>query len=421
MPRLRGLMAITRQSDSFLPERDPGVHEYRASLLSVFLHTDPRGDASLALPPEMQPLPLSEAIELIHQLPGGRTEEALATAEFKLASAVLVEQRDEFIHHLANLLGVEVGDPAAFRRALTESIQETVPGQIPGRFLSYDDIRNFAYRGLANPAPTEPPPPTEQTPVPPLVYPVYPTRERGLRKALLQVMGLTAKTPTPPEEARVRSAPQAARFLTSRPESTVDLETLVTTVDIPSESRCDFALLARTLDPRSWGPSPFWPECFQVEPTPDGRGFVPVPAAKATLRGTDWHGALFEHVEWNWNTFRAASFRNFLNIDYTVDEPHQTIDMRFSLFSCEGSELFVVSFDRGIDVDAGFQTVAPIPNPRAGGPRFQLRTVKNIRYSDLLDRRTRPPAALGSGQILSHLAPVVVGLWMNELVKKLYC
>ncbi|MFE8600704.1 hypothetical protein [Archangium violaceum] len=413
-------MGITRLSDNVLPERDPGVHEFRASLLSVFLHTDPRGDASLALPPEMQPLPLSKAIDLIHQLPGGLTEEALATAQFKLTSAVVVEQRDEFIPHLANLLGVEVGDPTAFRRALIASIKDTIPGEIQERPLSHDDVRHFSYRGLANTTPTATPSPAEQAPVVPLTPPTYPTPEKGLRKALLRVMGLKAEAPAPPE-AQASFVVEAAQILASQPESTVDLNTLVTTVDIPSESRCDFGVLARTLDPRSWGPSPFWPESFQVQPTPDNRAFEPVPTALESQIGTEWHGVLFEHVEWNWNTFRVASFRNFLNIDYVVKEPEQTIDLRFSLFSCEGSELFVVSFDRGIDVDAGFQTVAPIPNPPPGGARFRLQTVKNIRYSDLLDRRTPSLAPLGSGQILSYLAPVVVGLWMNELIKKLYC
>lgn len=412
-------MGITRLSNGFLPERDPGVHEFRASLLSVFLHTDPRGDASLALPPEMQPLPLSKAIDLIHQLPAGLTEEALATAQFKLASAIVVEQRDEFIPHLANLLGMEVGDPTAFRRALVASIKDTIPGDIQERPLSHDNVRNFVYRDLANTTPTATPSPAEQAPVVPLPS-TYPTREKGLRKALLRVMGLKAEAPAPPE-AKARFAVKAAQALASKPESTVDLNTLVTTVDIPSESRCDFGVLARSLDPRSWSTSPFWPESFQVQPTPDKLGFEPVPTALEPQIGTEWHGVLFEHVEWNWNTFRVASFRNFLNIDYVVKAPEQTIDMRFSLFSCEGSELFVVSFDRGIDVDVGFQTVAPIPNPPPGGARFRLQTVKNIRYSDLLDRRTPSLAPSGSGQILSYLAPVVVGLWMNELIKKLYC
>jgi hypothetical protein len=416
-------MGLTLQSDGFLPERDPGVHEYRASLLSVFLHTDPRGDASLALPPEMQPLSLPKAIDLIHQLPGRLTEEALATAEFKLASAVLVDQRDEFIPHLANLLGTDVGDPTAFRRALTQSIRATLPEGLQDRPLSNDDIRNFVYGEPARTTLGEPP--AQQPPPAPSAYPAYPayrTREKGLRKVLLDMLGLTAGAPAP-QEAQARFVEEAALLRALRPESTVDLETLVTTVDIPSESRCDFTALALTLDPRNWGPSPFWPECFQVKPSPDGREFVPLSEAEALAvpRGTNWDGVLFEHVEWNWNTLRVASFRNFLNIDYVVDEPNQKIDMGFSLFSCEGSELFVVSFDRGIDVDVGFQKVEPISKPLPGGARFTLQTVKNIRYSDLLDRRTPLLAPLGSGQILSHLAPVVVGLWMNELVKNLYC
>ena len=78
---------------------------------------------------------------------------------------MVVEQRDKFIPHLANLLGIEVGDPTAFRRALIASIKDTIPGAIQERSLSHDDVRNFVYRDLANTTTTETPSPAEQAPV----------------------------------------------------------------------------------------------------------------------------------------------------------------------------------------------------------------------------------------------------------------
>ena len=138
--------------------------------------------------------------------------------------------------------------------------------------------------------------------------------------------------------------------------------------------------------------------------------------------GESWSGYLFEHVEWNWNVSTVASFQNYLNIKYEVDAANQRLRLDFALFSCEGSQLYLLEQRRrGIDVDSGFQCVAPAPGSNPPGGPFRLRTVKNIRYTDLLDRQTPGQGPAGAGQFLSYLAPAVVGLWMNDLLRQLYC
>jgi hypothetical protein len=191
--------------------------------------------------------------------------------------------------------------------------------------------------------------------------------------------------------------------------------TLVTTVDIPSTSNLPFGQLATALDPRSWSKSPFWPQSVQVIPDKTGLDFTL--AAETPQRGQPWDGFLFEEVEWNWNTSTVSTFRNFLKLDFQVDEPNQKIDLTFSLHSCEGSELYALVSKRGVDIDFGSQRVGP---PGAGGAGLsRMRTVKNVRFSDTLNRRTPFEGAAGSGAMLVYLAPALVGLWMNDLLSRI--
>jgi hypothetical protein len=399
-------MRARRQSDSILPERPKGVHEYRAALLSVFLHADSQGDLSDTLTPENRPLPLPAALKIIQDLPDEHAAPAREIAGCKLANAVLVENKREFEPQFRELVGLT---PQEFKKLLQEAVPIPPPDGIGGPWMNYDLLRQVFYGGIAGdimpglrtqraakaraaPAPSPAPPPTPRS-----------TRSAAL-KNLDACFGAGAGPPP------------------SGPESTLDLTSLVTTVDIPSTSNCDFATLARILDPRSWSLSPFWPASDEVQLSGDGGEFVQ-PGIESSQNGESWSGYLFEHVEWNWNTSTVASFRNYLKINYEVDAASQRLRLDFALYSCEGSQLYLLEQrQRGIDVDSGFQCVAPIAasaNP-PGGP-FRLRTVKNIRYTDLLDRQTPGQGPAGAGQFLSYLAPAVVGLWMNDLLRQLYC
>jgi hypothetical protein len=383
-------MRARRQSDSVLPDRPKGVHEYRAALLSVFLHTDSRGDLSGTLDPEKRPIPLPEALKLLGELPAEQAAPAREIAGCKLANAVIVEHKQEFEPHFREVVGM---DSQEFKKRLQDALP--TPPDIGAPWVNYDLLRQVFYGGLAG----ELAPGMETQRVPTL---------RSTPSAALtnldECFGQAAKP-----------------LMGSGPESTLDLTSLVTTVDIPSKSSCDFATLARILDPRSWSLSPFWPASYEVELN-ESRGEFTQPGAGSSLNGESWSGYLFEHVEWNWNVSTVASFRNYLNIKYEVDAASQRLRLDFALFSCEGSQLYLLEQRRrGIDVDSGFQCVAPVPGSNPPGGLFQLRTVKNIRYTDLLDRQTPGQGPAGAGQFLSYLAPAVVGLWMNDLLRQLYC
>jgi hypothetical protein len=364
-------------ADIVPPERPPEVHEYRAALMSVFLHTLSRNNPARLVVPSLQPLMLSQAVEWIHRLPSGLRKKAQAHAAFRLAVAMYVEKRmAEFEPSLQVLLGVE--DESALRARL-QTLQEPSP----------DQVFQAIYEPLSRiPAP----PPDGEAPKEPLSF--------------------AERQELPPE-------PQGSRGTVSSPtqqsQSTLDLENLTTTVRIRAPSLRDFKDLKRMLDPRSWDESPFWPESYQVELSEDGSQFDKVKAKETP--GETWHGHLFEHVEWNWNTFSVSSFRNFLNISYEVSENPQRIRLGFSLYTCEGSTLFVREARNGVDVDSGFLNVDRVNTPPGF---FSIDTQKVIRFSDILDRRSPLEGPVGSGQILSFMAPAIVGLWMHDLVSSLY-
>ncbi|MFL5345411.1 MAG: hypothetical protein ACJ8AT_11485 [Hyalangium sp.] len=416
-------MRVLKQSESALPERAPGVHEYRAALFSVFLHTSVRGELSELLTPDKQPLPLPSALALIDELPPEHYEPARDVAGCKLAFAVLIEHKQEFEPYLAEFLGISAQE-------LTERLRRTLPQQPSDRPLSfsYDQLRQVFYGGEApeiraafrtrpsSPAPaptTQAPPPESSKPGP------GPGKEalKGLKK-------ITQKLITRDEPVSLGTCfdEEALQQLPPSPQSTLNLSSLVTTVDIPSKSYCSFDFLARALDPRSWSRSPFWPASYQVERSKDGLSFSEA-TGTTSQRGESWKGYLFEHVEFNWNLANIAAFKNYLDIRYEVDPEKQQLRLDFALYSCEGSQFSALQYPkRGIEVDCGFQCVAPLP-ASAGqeDAPFRIRTVKNIRYADFLDRSTPDQGPVGAGQALRYVAPAVVGLWMNELIRRLYC
>lgn len=224
---------------------------------------------------------------------------------------------------------------------------------------------------------------------------------------------LKSRTQVSRGQAFITAGPQPQ---VPEPESRLDLTTLVTTVDIPSRSNMSFAQLVEFLDPRSWSRSPFWPESYEVTLDKDTHEFTKVPGTpKLGLPTTGWSGFLFEHVEWNWNLSTVSSFKNYLRIDYKVDEQAQTIELDFDLYLCDGSQLYALVLRRGIDIDFGFQRVRANPS----GSGWVLNTQKNLRFSDTLDRRTPFEGPIGSGQLLIYMAPAIVGLWMNDLLSRL--
>ncbi|HEX8824077.1 MAG TPA: hypothetical protein VF794_29425 [Archangium sp.] len=196
----------------------------------------------------------------------------------------------------------------------------------------------------------------------------------------------------------------------------LDLNSLVTTVTVATSSQLDFDSIAWMSDPRTWAlRSAFWRASTQVALV-EGR-FQPT---EGSPLGTSWKGNLYEFAEWNWNAASISAVQNYLNIDFRQHRWTEDGDelglvwMSYSLYSCQGSMMLTRLASNGVDVDRGFLAVL-YHHPKGGpAPRSVALAQKNVRFSDILTRRTSHQGMAGAGQTMSYLAPAVVGLWMYE-------
>lgn len=379
------------------PRPPPCVDEFRAALVSVALRTDPRSNPLCALTPAMRPLPLPSAIQLVKELPRTHRPKAIFHTLFRLSTACYVEGNTELKPHIRALVGDNM-------LTLLDRLLTVKAEQGSARLLTLSKVRTLT-ASLAREVATGT------------------TRSDQDMKALDE--RLSAEFFTRALELPELELPPQAEFALARgpllggPESRLDLTTLTTTVDIPSTSNRSFAELADILNPLNWSVSEFWPECFEVVLDPSTHTFTRAPPRVTPAERNDWEGFLFEHVRWNWNLSAVASFRNFLKVKYKADNTGNpstsTIRLDFSLYACEGSELFSLVSDRGVDIDFGSQTVRRSPS----GTGWILQTQKNLRFADTLNRRTPFEGPVGSGQLLTYMAPAIVGLWMNDLLTSL--
>ncbi len=199
--------------------------------------------------------------------------------------------------------------------------------------------------------------------------------------------------------------------------SMMPLRTLVTDVQVGSLVHLSYQRLAEQTDPRSWGRSPFWKAAYPVDLSGGGFTQTHPPAAM----GESWRGTFYEYVDWNWDERALASFQCFLAIAFEADPLARSISLRFTLHSCQGSLLYSRLSQTGIDADHGRQLVHLLDAEDAqAAPEtpvwFSLCTSKALRYTDILDRLTPHQGPPGTGAFLSYLAPIVAGLWVNDLV-----
>jgi len=143
------------------------------------------------------------------------------------------------------------------------------------------------------------------------------------------------------------------------------------------------------------------------------------PDGKVPEIGTSWDAYLYEYAVWSPNTAILCGYQTFLKINYEVQSPFE-IRLGFSLHSCQGGLLLAAVMPDGIDVDSGYEYLQGEQLSSTTGPgyRFNIKVLKNLRYTDLLTRRT-PQGPSGSGQFSNLLAAASVGLWMTVLVYQL--
>jgi hypothetical protein len=384
--------------------------EYRAALLSVFTNTHKGGsEVARFLPPSMRPMPLPDALRSISRVSPEQDSKAVRVASRRLVSTA-AGTTDTGLR----------GQLRGYSRALLGDAREEA---------LWTHVNQKRHRGHSRPSP-------EASQRAALLYRGdAPVAAPDLGAA--RVPGFTIEAPTDSEEILMRQVAALARRgpdnLPSRQEllpllnavdeqeeslssAFLDMRSLVTTVTVATSSQLDFDSIAWMTDPRTWSlRSAFWVASTQVALT-DGR-FQPV---EGPPLGTNWKGNLYEFAEWNWNAASISAVQNYLNIDFRQHRWTEDGDelgliwMSFSLFSCQGSMMLTRLASNGVDVDRGFQAVLYHHPKGAPQPRSVALAQKNVRFSDILSRRTSHQGMAGAGQTMSYLAPAVVGLWMYE-------
>lgn len=364
------------------PVRSAGVHEYRAALLGITLATDRRGDPSPLLDPAIRPHSAQESVQLIQDLSPINPklqERAKAQAGFLLARSTFIDERKDSRASLEQLLGQQE------TRKLEDVLERETEEKREN--LTEELLRDVLTR-----------------------LPEYPPSGPVLKAA-----------------ANPLEQPKHRLLRSTKATSKLYLHTLLTRVNIESNSNRSIEKLAEVLDPQNWTCSPFWVDAYRVELDKKTHQFNPTsqisPASKVPI-GQSWHGHFYEHIEWNWNLATVSSFKNYLIVDYLVNTPdpkepnEPIIKFDFSLHSCAGGRLYALELDRGVDADWGHQYVKFPPSAQAGPP-WRIITEKNVRFSDILARGMPFEGLPGAGQLLTFMAPAIVGLWMNDLLEYL--
>jgi hypothetical protein len=193
--------------------------------------------------------------------------------------------------------------------------------------------------------------------------------------------------------------------------SSIDVDTMATTVTVTSAYDGKFEELAKKIDPRSWSASPFWVAATKVG-RQDG-GFVP--DSKGPELGKGWNGYFYESVWWSTDATTYSAFQNYLDVDFDVTPPN--ISLRFSLYACRGSMLLARIAPGGVEIDSGFTKVTPEGDARADGTRrFKLTAQKKLRFADMASRSTPNQGPDGAGQFLNYMSPAVVAVWMHDIL-----
>jgi hypothetical protein len=195
--------------------------------------------------------------------------------------------------------------------------------------------------------------------------------------------------------------------------SSIDVDTMATTVRVESAYEGTLEDLAKKIDPRSWSLSPFWVAATKVVKE-DGR-FVPDP--KGPELGEGWSGTFYESVWWSMDATTYSAFQNYLDVDFGVKKQEETIDLRFSLYACRGSMVLARIAPGGVEIDSGFTTAEPDGDLRPDGTRrFKLVAQKKLRFADMTSRSTPNQGPDGAGQFLNYMSPAVVAVWMHDIL-----
>jgi hypothetical protein len=189
-----------------------------------------------------------------------------------------------------------------------------------------------------------------------------------------------------------------------------DTNSLTTTATVTALARTDFEVLAKVLDPLAW------PKCSDVirktyyVDAPDD----PYTRSKSQPdigQGFKESRYLFEnvHITWGDDDVQSGGFRNVLVIDgYKVCRERQTISLRFRLCRSIDSRMLWDERVGGILIDGGFVVVRPV---RKDGP-YRMTARKVLRFSDRTPYSSAP-GFLDFGEMLNVMTPAAVTWWLE--------
>jgi hypothetical protein len=198
-----------------------------------------------------------------------------------------------------------------------------------------------------------------------------------------------------------------------------DTSTLTTTATVTSLVDGEFEVLARVLDPLGW------PRCSDViKDTYYLRDpFDPVDPKSKMRKGPLGRGLrephfMFEHVQitWGLDNVQTGWFNNVLVIHpYTVKPGRRTISMHYRLARSIDSRILWDQRDGGILIDEGYILVRPV-----GRERLRMTVRKVLKFSDRTPYSSAP-GWLDFGQMLNYLAPASITWWLETELYSAEC
>jgi hypothetical protein len=419
------------RSEDLTPEEKASL---RYAMLSVYFRSlgsqlETRGAPVIAVPPEVRPLTLDEALERLEKWPA-----RLWDAYWRIVRAVPVEGWDQrrlerrYPSALVDRLGRDEVEELDERRrrsragahlfaaALVAAAQERWPEadaladlleQEAGDegFQAAEEFNTTSASVLGRKAPDF------------LRWLVEPDRQgrtaEDLRRLQAEV-GLNlydfvedfADTVAFADFKRELEAPDT--LLTSSCIVRQDTNTLTTTATATTLVQTTFDVLRRSIDPLGW------PDCSDViqEKRYVAGAFDLSTVGEDRALGQGYKGEprlLFEKVgvQWGLDDVQTGEFQNVLTVDrFAVDEKRGTITLPFKLCRSIDSRILWDSRAGGILIDGGYIVARPV-----GADRWRVTSRKVLKFSD------RTPYANSGwpdfGQMLNYLAPAAVTWWLE--------
>jgi hypothetical protein len=212
------------------------------------------------------------------------------------------------------------------------------------------------------------------------------------------------------KESRKPQAPET--ILTSSCIVRQDTNTLTTTATVTTLVKTDFDVLKRVIDPLGW------PVCSDVilhtgylaDPFGLGSEITERPPLGTPFEDTQY---LFENVavRWGFDEVQTGEFNNVLAIDkFSVDPKRRTITLPFRLYRSIDSSILWDQRAGGILIDGGYIVARPVGEPDDG--RWRVTSRKVLKFSDRTPY-SNAPGWLDFGQMLNYLAPASVTWWLE--------